>query len=170
MLDSAIKHEDVLRYKFLDIWYDMRYKYYNDGSSESYEAKTSNRNIYEFVSITDDGVIVGYISFHINRNVGYVSGINAVNFFLDEPYFQKIFALDLKRAMKDMFEVYKFNKIEFAMVVGNPVEKKYDRLVEKMGGIVVGIYKEATKLIDGEICDVKTYEIMREDYMKRWGR
>ena len=39
-------------------------------------------------------------------------------------------------------------------------------MIDKYGGRIIGIYKQETKLIDGEYYDKKVYEIMRDDYLK----
>ncbi len=54
----------------------------------------------------------------------------------------------------------------FTVVVGNPVESRYDRIIERYGGRIVGIHKEHTMLPDGRLYDEKMYEILRTDYMK----
>jgi hypothetical protein len=51
-------------------------------------------------------------------------------------------------------------------VIGNPIEKSYDKLIHKYGGRVVGTYKQHTKLIDNKLYDEKFYEIFRDDYIK----
>ena len=73
-------------------------------------------------------------------------------------------ALDLKGYL---FEKFNFYKIEFGVVVGNPIEKMYDKYIQKYGGQIVGIFKSTTKLQDGEFADMKYYEIFRDEYLKR---
>ena len=62
-----------------------------------------------------------------------------------------------------------FRNINFLLVIGNPIEKMYERLVKKYNGRVVGIRKSHTKLIDNKYYDVKEYEVFREDYLKTRG-
>ena len=50
------------------------------------------------------------------------------------------------------------------MVIGNPIEKSYDKMVKKYGGRIIGTYKEDVKLIDGEYYDKKLYEILSSEY------
>jgi hypothetical protein len=52
------------------------------------------------------------------------------------------------------------------VVVGNPAERLYDRVINKYGGRIVGIKEKSTKLIDGLYYDVKLYEIFKEDFDK----
>ena len=67
-------------------------------------------------------------------------------------------------AFKDIFDKFRFHKINFFVILGNPTEKHYDKIVEKCGGRVVGIYKQDVKLIDNRLYDIKVYEITRTDY------
>jgi hypothetical protein len=89
----------------------------------------------------------------------------AIN-FTDNPLFGK----DLLQVIKDIFERFNFHKLSFGMVVGNPIEKTYDRIVEKYGGRITCIEKEETKLDDNKYYDVKRYEILREDYLRARGK
>ncbi|MCI9098071.1 MAG: hypothetical protein HFI95_18260 [Lachnospiraceae bacterium] len=69
--------------------------------------------------------------------------------------------------IKDIFEKHRFRKIDFYVVIGNPVKYQYDRMVEIYGGRAVGFRKEHVMLMDGKLYDQKLYEILREDYMKK---
>lgn len=70
-------------------------------------------------------------------------------------------------ALRDIFEKFHFRKLDFTVVIGNPIESTYDRMVEKYGGRIVGIQKKQVRLIDGQLYDKKLYEILAEDYFKK---
>ena len=57
-------------------------------------------------------------------------------------------------------------KLNFSVVVGNPIEKSYDKLIKRYGGRIVGTREKETTLVDGNLYDVKMYELFREDYLK----
>lgn len=167
MLDVAQKYKDQLNTLFYDIWYDLRYKYWNYGTySDEYSPSNSNYDRRDFVSIHENEII-GYISYTIRRGVDIVDSLGILNFKLDDPHASLLFGYDLRTALTDIFEKWNFRKITFTVVIGNPVEPKYTRLVKHLGGRIVGLYKEDTKLMDNTICDVQMYEILRSDYMKR---
>ena len=94
-----------------------------------------------------------------NNNVHDLSIIN----FTDN---KTAFGIDLGQALKDIFEKYKFRKINFYVVVGNPIEKSYDKMIKKYGGRIIGTKKEDAKLIDGEYYDTKLYEILSTEYFE----
>lgn len=164
MLDIAIKYQEKLKEMMLDTWFKDKYKYWN------YHADYCEFNIdsdtwrsHSFVSIDNNGNIIGYISYEIDRRNNQCQGLNIINFSNKKIIFGK----DVKQAITDIFERYNFRKLNFTVVVGNPIEHTYDRLIKKYGGRIVGYKKEHTKLIDGKYYDVKCYEIMREDYIVR---
>lgn len=70
----------------------------------------------------------------------------------------------MKRVFKDIFEKFHFRKLSFSVVVGNPIEPQYDKLIKKYGGRIVGIQEAQTKLIDNKYYDVKLYEILEDQY------
>jgi hypothetical protein len=77
-----------------------------------------------------------------------------------------IFALDLMRFFDLLFLERNFNKINFEVVIGNPIEKMYDKFIHEYEGKIVGVKEKDTVLRDGRYYDVKIYEIMRESYCK----
>jgi len=95
------------------------------------------------------------------RSSDKVSSLGIINFYDKNLTFSR----DLYKFLKDLFEKYNFRKIEFNVVIGNPIEKMYDKYIDKYGGSIVGIRKESTRLQDGKYYDVKIYEIFRENYL-----
>lgn len=161
MLDNAQKYRDVLRLKVADTIYDLKYMFYHEGWSDEYNPSDNNWNQHEFVSLSPDNEVIGYIKYNISRNDYSVSGISAINFGNDKITFGR----DLVQVIDEIFTKYHFRKLSFSVYVGNPIEKTYDRLVEKYGGRIVGVKKEHTRLLDGSLYDLKMYEIFQRDYL-----
>lgn len=163
MLDNALKYTDKLKELYINTWHKDKYKYYNYRSYwELPKFAESTWDGHDFVSLNKDGEIIGAIGYSINRPVESVCGLGIINFSDDMVTFGR----DVMQAMKDIFEKYNFRKLSCCVVIGNPIEKTYDRLIPKYGGRIVGIEKDETKLCDNKYYDVKRYEILREDYMK----
>ena len=163
MLDLANKYEENLQLLFANIAFDDKYKFLSGSSyRDKYKTSDSTWAKHEFVSIHNKEII-GYLSYSIDRDSNAAWGMQIVNF--EQPNI--IFAKDLKKFLTDIFEKFKFRKLKFAVYVGNPIEKSYDKMCTKYGGRIVGIYKENDKLIDGNYYDCKMYEIMRVDYLDR---
>lgn len=167
MLDVALKYEDCLRVKFRDTWFDDKYKYFNCGNwyqDESMSTDTWNR--HQFVSLNSKGEVIGYIGYDIDRGGNFCSNVYMINFSSDKI----TFGIDVGKCIEDVFERFKFEKIKFYVICGNPIEATYDKMVKKYNGNVVGLFKNDVKLIDGKMYDKKFYEIHRDGYMKsRYG-
>ena len=165
MLDIALKYIDKLKELYLNTWHNEKYKYYNYRCF--WELPTFKENTldgHDFVSLNERGEIIGAIGYCILRDTESVCGLGILNFTEECDY---IFGKDVFQAIEDIFEKFNFRKLSFCVVIGNPIEKTYDRLCEKYGGRIVGIEKEETKLCDNRYYDVKRYEILRKDYMKK---
>lgn len=164
MLDVAINYESQVRERFRYVWFKEKYKFWNATSYyEDWNPSAGTWTDHQFASVRD-GVVIGYISYCIDRANGDVAyNLNIINF---EERPSATFALDCGRAVRDVFEKYGFRKLNFYVIVGNPIEKTYDKMVERYGGRIVGVKKKNAKLIDGKYYDEKFYEIMREDYME----
>lgn len=163
MLDIALKYTDELKKLHINTWGNDKYKYYNYRSFyELPKFEESTWDGHDFVSLDKNGKIIGAIGYSINRPTDSVCGLGILNFTDDKLTFGR----DVLQAIKDIFEKYNFRKLSCCVVIGNPIEKTYDRLITKYGGRIVGIERAETKLSDNKYYDVKRYEILREDYIK----
>lgn len=160
MLEPAIKYKEELEKLQYGIWFDEKYKYWNcDVYYDTLQIDTSTWNKHQFVSVVN-GEIIGYIAYNIARADNSAHSLSIMNFSDNKV----AFGMDLGQALKDIFEKYKFRKLNFTVVVGNPIEKSYDKMIKKYGGRIVGTYKSDVKLIDGEYYDKKSYEILADEY------
>ena len=168
MLDNGFKYVDELKKLYLDTWYDPKYQYFYGGSyrdpfSVSDEGDWHRR---EFVSINKDGDILGHISYAVDHEVNMALRFGAINFSNDKLTFGR----DLMQVIDDIFCKFNMNRIEFSVIIGNPIERSYDRLVNKMGGRILCRRKQVAKTLNGTVCDDKLYEIMRTDYLEAKAR
>lgn len=161
MLDIALKYKEQVNQKFLDTWYDDRYKfYYNNGRSVQ-EEPDNDWNRRAFVSLNTSGEVIGYISYSIDNGSGSAYNFGAINFSNDKVTFGR----DLRKVINDIFTKFNMYRMEFSVVIGNPIEESYDKVVEKYGGRIIGRRHEVVKLIDNRIYDDKMYEILRDNYL-----
>lgn len=162
MLDLAQNYENELEKKMRDTWGKEKYWYYHRSSYFSpVEVRKDTWNDIQFVSLNSSGEVTGYLGYGVDRECRYVTYLAIINFTGDAA-----FGLDVMRMVQDIFEVYRYRKIVFTVVVGNPVEKKYDRLIRRYGGRIVGIQKEHVMLPDGRLYDEKIYEISRTEFLE----
>lgn len=168
MLDVAIRYQEQLTDKFRSVWLKEKYKYWAGSTYfDDWEPIKNTWVDHQFVSIRN-GEIIGYIGYSINRADGDVAHeLNIVN-FEEKPSIT--FSLDLGQALTDIFEKYNLRKLNFYVIVGNPAEKAYDKMIERYGGRVVGYRRKNKRLFDGKYYDDKLYEVMREDYFARKAR
>lgn len=164
MLDNAFKYEQEIKTKFLDVWYDPKYQYYFGGTHREPYALPNNGDWYcrTFVSLNKEGEVIGMIGYSVDNEVNRAHSFGAINFSNDII----TFGFDLRQAIDDIFIKFGMNKMEFNVIRGNPIEKSYDRIVEKIGGRILCIRKDTAKLMNGTIVDDKVYEVMRSDYLK----
>jgi hypothetical protein len=164
ILKLAYTYKDKLQAKYSEVVFQDKYKFYSCSVDWDYAIKISEDswNNIQFVSVDEENNIRGYLSAHVSRNSDKVTGLGIINFYDTNIVFSK----DLYQFLKDLFEKFNFRKIEFSVVIGNPIEKMYDKYIKKYGGRIVGISKDDTKLQDGKYYDLKYYEIFREDYLK----
>lgn len=163
MLDNARKYKEELQSKFIDTWYDEKYKfYYIGGWHREYILPEDDWERMCFVSLDNDNNVLGCIMYSLDRNTSSAYDFGAINFSNNKL----IFGGDLCQAIDDIFCKFNMQRIEWNVVCGNPIEKSYDKMATKYGGRIVGTRKRVAKLSDNQIYDDKIYEILREDYLK----
>jgi hypothetical protein len=162
MLEAAILHTEELNRLIPQTAYEDKYKYLNCGwIGLTYKPKEDNWQGNEFVSVHKHGRVTGYIAYEIHRQAYKVNNFVMMNFTNDKVTFGK----DLLQAIMDIFLKFGFNKMNFMVHCGNPIERSYDRLVERLGGRISGYYQDEVKLSDGTYCDSKSYEITLKDFL-----
>lgn len=161
MIEPAQKYKEELQELYYDIWYDDKYKYYNNGCYWSpLELREDTWNAHEFVSVDKDGNILGIITYEVDHTIPAARNLSIINFGGDHFTFGK----DVIQVIQDIFEKYNFRKLSFGVVIGNPIEQTYDKLIAKYGGRIVGIAKDDVILQNHKLYDMKMYEISSIGY------
>lgn len=164
MLDVAIRHKEELIELFRSIWFKEKYKFWNCGNwYEEWSPEESTWNSCQFVSLNGKGNVIGFMGYHIDRGNDFIYALNIINFTDD----MATFGLDCGKILRDLFERFHFRKVNFKVVVGNPIEKTYDRIIEKYGGSICGYQRKNVRLIDNQFYDEKIYEIFADEYFGR---
>jgi hypothetical protein len=169
MLEYAKKHEDKLKELFLDTAFESFYRFENFSVYfETFKLPENTWEAHHFVSIYNNEIL-GVIGYQIRRVDNAVYGLHIVHFGGPQAPHRYIFGKDVITALKDIFEKYGFNKLNFTVARGNPIEKTYDKLVKKYNGRIVGIRELDVRLMDGSLYDVKEYEILANCYSQGKG-
>lgn len=163
MIDLALNHQEEIKKKFRDTWFSEKHKYYSISNYYAeFQIDENTWDYHQFVSLDSNGNIIGYIGYRIDRTADMVDNLSIINFNEDNKV---IFGTDINTIVRDIFEKFHFRKLNFKVVVGNPIEVSYDRLIKKYNGKVVGIQEKHVRLYDGQYYDMRLYEILIENYM-----
>lgn len=161
MLKPAQLYEDKLKEKMINCWYDERYKYYSGWWGDEWKGLPDNYyDEHHFVSVDKNDKIIGYISYKINWGSMSADRFGIINFDIGNLTFGK----DLYTAIKNLFKIYHMNRIEWSVVADNPILKSYKRFAEKHGGVKCAHKRQVSKLFDGKMHDMISFEIMADDF------
>lgn len=162
MLTRAILYEEQLKKKYIEATSDDYFKFYFSSAHRSFNLDVCNNDYWtiQMVSVDKNNNIIGFMSVSIDDDSKVVNNFGLIN-FTKKPNI--IFSSDVMKFLRMLRDNYNASKFEFNAFVGGEGDKIYRKFIEKHGGRIVGIYKNATKLIDGKYYDSIMFEIMRED-------
>lgn len=162
-LVNAKVYEDQIKQKMWNIWYDERYQYYFGGSWRcDFSLRDSTESLQRvFAVLNDNDELIGYIGYFVDDCMKVAEHFRAINFSNDKLSFGRA----MVRVIKDCFLKFGMEVVEWRVICGNPIERSYDRLCVKFGGRIVGVARHRARDMTGNVCDEKTYEILREDFL-----
>lgn len=164
MLDIAKKHEKEFQEKYIETWYDLQYQYYRDSSGDRIPQLADNcYDRRDFVSLNDDGEVIGFISYFFNDVNSTASQFGIISFDIGNREFAK----DVLQVIADIFFKFHLDRIEFWCFDDNPATNGYRAFIKRFGGREVGHLRRSCKLMDGNFHDSVIFEILREDLRMR---
>ena len=167
MIKAAYLYRDEINKKMAEIAFNPKYMFYNFGTCWYFDYKISDNSWekMQFVSLDSRNCVLGYLCANVDRDSDKISNLGIINF----QNTNLTFSHDLRDFLTSLFDKFNYRKIEFNVIIGNPIEQSYDRVIAKYGGRIVGIRKESVKLMDNQYHDEKMYEIFRSEYKKAKG-
>lgn len=145
-------------------FYDDRNKYlFSNGYFSPVEIPQSNWSDDGFVFCDEFDNIIGCIIFSISRPTNIINIYNLITFTNEFKYRRYIYNEIIKYIENILNNSY-HTKITFSVVIGNPIEKAYDKIIRRYIGRVVGISEKECLLKDGKYYDLKRYEIINRNF------
>lgn len=143
---------------------EYQYFFINDYDVYEYMFPNNDFESLHLASLDPDGRVIGYFACIFDRGCKKAYDLKALNFGCGPTL---SFSKDLRKFFEGLFFEYGMNKIEWDVVVGNPAEAIYDRVVQKYGGKEVGVKHATCADKQGRLYDQKFYEVMKSEYVKR---
>ena len=166
---NAKLYEEQIKRKFWEVWYDEKYQYFWGGSWRNDFSLDDRNNEWmrrAFAVLNNSDELIGCISYSMDPDLRIAQWFGAINFSDDKI----TFGYALRQVIDDCFIKFGMNVIEWNVICGNPIEPSYDRMCEKLGGHIIGIRHNRSRDLAGNPLNDKSYEILREDYLKATGR
>ena len=164
MLKPAQLYENRLVEAYLKTWYKPENIFYTGWTGSSIpELPDNNSESHDFVSIDEQGRLIGYISYCVNWIAMSVDNFGIISF--DKGNI--LFAKDVYKVICDLFEIYHMNRISWSSFVDNPAIREYRNFIKIHGGRECGYYRQNARLQDGKLHDSVEFEILACEFRKR---
>ncbi len=164
-LVNAKLYEEEIRRKMWEVWYDEKYQYFWGGSWRSDFSLDNKNNEWPrraFAVLNNKDELIGCITYSIDTDLRIAQWFGAINFSDDKITFGRA----LRQVIDDCFIKFGMNVLEWNVICGNPIERSYDRMCQRLGGHIIGIRHNRSRDLAGNPLNDKAYEILREDYLR----
>lgn len=164
MIKPAYEYQDQLRTLYLEASLNIKDQwYFSRPGAYKLEVSADTVTSRQLVSIDPkDDHIVGMIFYYIDT-----FSKSAINWgLLSFDKGNLILIEDMIREIRNIFELYKFNRVEFSCFVDNPAIRGYRRFVKDLGGRECSYFRKCAQLLDGQLHDQVDFEIMSEEYFE----
>jgi RimJ/RimL family protein N-acetyltransferase len=156
-------YSEQLRVENIKTWYNLEYMFWNGGTGDcEINLPDNNYDSHCFVSVNEHDEVVGYISYNINWTALSADRFGAISFKRGNVGFAK----DLYQAIKDIFDKYNLNRIQWCCYADNPAIRGYRNFIKEHGGVECGYYREVARLIDGKLHDSVQFEILAREFKR----
>lgn len=154
MLKAAKLYEKELQEIYYNVIDNPKYKYISCNYVSSLEIAPDEWSTVQKISYKDR--VIGFFQADICRSIRKISEVKVFSIAKTlEEY--KVLEKDLLKFV--LYLLDNFTKIEWSVIIGNPVQKKYRQFAEKVGGRVVGYYMNSC-LVQGEYMNDERYELL----------
>lgn len=161
MLKPAQLYKEELQKKNVQTWYDHRYMYYHSGTgAHDISFADNNCEKHQFASVDKDNNVIGYISYKIDWCALNADSFGIISYDMGNVEFAK----DCYKAVRDLFEKYRMNRIGWFAFADNPAVRGYKNFIKKHGGRECAYLRQISKLADGKLHDVVEFEILAEEF------
>lgn len=161
MLEPAYLHRAVLPDLYARALFDPRAAYFTLGGYADYKLEVAENewSTIQRVSV-GGGVVGGYLAAQVDREVRQVRDLSALAFRGAGQRIGLLFSRDLVRFVAGLVLDYGFERVAWSVVVGNPAEQLYDRVLPKLGGRVSAQFRRCIRRPNGSLTDQKCYEVI----------
>lgn len=163
MIKPAQLYKEEIKKKYIETWYNEEYMYYSGWSGvEEPDIPDNNYDSHHFVSVDNDGNILGYISYSVGFVTMSADRFGAISFDKGNV----LFAKDLYQIICDIFEKYHLNRLCWSCIADNPAIRGYRNFIEKHGGRECAYHRQICKLMDGKLHDNVEFEILVSEFKR----
>ena len=165
---NAKLYEEEIRRKMWEIAYEPEYQYYfGDSRRNNFEIQDDRIGLINraFAVLDADEKLIGVIDYSMDTAAKVAMWFGAIN-FSGTSASRLPFSNALYQVITDCFLKFGCEVVDWRVIQGNPVEEGYDRVCTKVGGKIAGVLHRRAFDLQGNLHDVKIYEILREDFLK----
>lgn len=163
MLKEARSYEEEVQRKHIESWDKPDSIYFCTVANSSLPIYDENCcDARSLVSVDENDNVIGYIHYDLDLETKAASNFAIISFNRGDCKF----FTDVHKAVCDIFEKYKLNRLTWFCYTENRAKYLYRRYIKEHGGKEYTKPGEADKLQDGKLHDRINFEIMVDEFKK----
>lgn len=155
MLEPAILRKESISRQFKEVFYSEEMMYVSGRDSWIPDINDDSQGVFAWAIVNKEDDLIGYFCYEIKRFESTVCNFCVISFDKGNPIIGK----DVFEKMEELVE--NFHRVEWRMISGNPVERHYDKFLERHNGRKLVLWDKFRDL-GGQLHNEIIYEIIKE--------
>lgn len=155
MLEPAILWKEAIGRQFKELYYSEEMMYLAGREPWIPNVDDDSEGTFAWAIVNKEDDLIGYFCYRIKYFESTACDFSVISFDKGNPIIGK----DVFEKMEELVE--EFHRVEWTMISGNPVERHYDKFLERHGGRKLVLWDEFRDR-NGEFHNQIIYEIVGE--------
>lgn len=156
IVKPAILYKDIITQEMNKKLYTEDWFYYRETDTTPFSFPESKNGRVDWAFLDNHDRVVGYLCYYVDLIINSVNNFGLMGFVPNSVYIGAGLHLIMEKL------VSQYHRIEWGMIGGNPIERHYDKFVQKYHGRKIEL-RDTVKDFNGKYRNSYIYEIINSE-------